>query len=536
MELWFFNVSLDNSWNSAGNWFQDAGEETPNLAIPADGDVIYSGDTSTITVDTAVNPLSCDAACHVTSTISGGTWSKAISVANGGSIVGGTFTANLAIAAGGSLSGATINYTSIVTFAGGNYNLTNCTITGGGSSGPTLTPAAGVIVMNDGCTWDANTAFDTMSGGIFLGFILDGSGQWTGNYDGNLNNRANWDSFYPCDNAAYNATIDSTAFSFPTSGTCDAGIVTVGVGSQLNGGSYSGAIGCSGHLGGGTYTGSIIWLSNDSPHNMDVTGITLTADTGIVVTNGGNNTFVGTTFSPSSGTSFPGFFALSVATPTNYIEFTNYATYAGETTAKLETYPISYFMLAKFNPAEIVNMFLSDNNSNYGYFIYAAEASNGNVYFGLGDGVYASAIQPSDGLWHSYVVTIDGSANAKCYLDGIVVAAATGAITSTATGWYLGGMPGQSLYTNGNIAKAGIVARVLTFDEIAALAAGTAPASLTTSLFGIWLCDDADGTTIADSSGNDYDLAITGSGYRWHTTSGVFGAIGVGGGGQMNYL
>ena len=142
--------------------------------------------------------------------------------------------------------------------------------------------------------------------------------------------------------------------------------------------------------------------------------------------------------------------------------------------------------------------------------------------------------EPSEGVWHHAVATYDGS-NMRVYVDGVLLntCAATGAISTTATGIRIGAFEGNGYAFNGNIDDVRIYNRVLLPNEVIALY-GTGQVTRknvsNNGLVGHWSLDEGTSTLAHDFSGNSSNnfgtlsgFAMTGVTSNW-TTSGKRGS------------
>lgn len=308
--LWFYNVSLDSSWNNALNWYEDSSKTVPHGAIPTDGvNVIHIGDESVPHIDIAVAPLSCDCLCSLNGgSITGGIWTGGINAGTGASLIDGTFNCDVHCY-GTTITGGT--YTVTMEFSTSGTTISNSDI-----SGCHLTPASGITVTDGGGNTHISTNFDTSSGGFFIGFgialpVADGT--WTGTVaNGDINDDGNWNPSLgnPSTSASYTATIPTGLASYPSSGTAYCVINLAGT-ATLTGGTYSGCIitnsGAAGITGGSYIDGTTITFNtNAAPLSNCILGnasmTTVTAD-GVAVTPT-SNTNTNAIFLPINGGSF----------------------------------------------------------------------------------------------------------------------------------------------------------------------------------------------------------------------------------------
>ncbi|MEO7718434.1 MAG: LamG-like jellyroll fold domain-containing protein [Capsulimonas sp.] len=111
-----------------------------------------------------------------------------------------------------------------------------------------------------------------------------------------------------------------------------------------------------------------------------------------------------------------------------------------------------------------------------------------------------------DGKWHFVAVTRTGNAY-NYYIDSIADGGATAAAAANLTNTsplVVGGAPlSNSQYLNGSVDDVRLYSRALSAGEAATLGNGDALYVLTTNLLSWWRCEEAQGTQIGDSTGNN---------------------------------
>ena len=515
---WTWTGAEDGSMDNVNNWSHTG---APVSTVPSAGEsvTIPNGTTHNVASGTcAGNVTISDAACP----IMGGTFTGSFQTA--GYIYGTTtFTGAVTLDSGSNVAGGDFSGASSFADNGATYNIGGWSVAGTLDIGDRTLAAD--ITLNSGATINDSTASSIYSGTLTInGNPIIHGGTWdSGQVFAGCYFTGNEVIGSSC--SISNSVLTSGTFNCSVTGACgisggyfDTSSVVNIASNAITGGEFHGTVQTDNNITGGTYLDSITWTSNAYIQNAIVSGAELIADN-CVVTNNGGTTYFGTTFTKTGSGDFVGFIIPVPPTPpTSYLETTAAGTYASETSGTLSTVPCSMFLLAKIvDPSSgLIQWLLSSNQGSYGWNILMA---NGNIYFSISDTSELHITAPTDGLWHSYILTIDGDNNAIAYIDGAPAVTGTGGSITVANGWSLGYNIGAGYGANFGLsfANAGVLSRVLTSGEIASLSAGDSPASLTTNLFGIWKCNDNTGITVNDTSGNDYDMTITGTDYVWHS-------------------
>jgi len=158
------------------------------------------------------------------------------------------------------------------------------------------------------------------------------------------------------------------------------------------------------------------------------------------------------------------------------------------------------------------------SSTNAGYWFYI---SGSKIKFSISDGsqrisTYSETVNITDNNWHHIAVTINRAGNAVFYVDGNTagtydVSSFSGKHISNPTRILTIGAAGSSTtYVNGKLDEIQIYRRILTSDDVAALA-GIVP---NYSLVAHWALDETSGTIATDSSANEFN-GILENGPSW---------------------